>query len=58
MNDTDEEIDTADIEEEEWIEHMKRNTAIAIESSQNPLLDRNTQKNEMAFGNEMCFASR
>ena len=31
MNDTDEEIDTADIEEEEWIEHMKRSTDVAIE---------------------------
>ena len=32
MNDTDEEIDTAEIEEEEWIEYMKRFTAIAVET--------------------------
>ena len=31
MKDTDEEIDTAEIEEEEWIEYMKRSTATAIE---------------------------
>ena len=30
MKDTDEEIDTAEIEEEEWIEYMKRSTATAI----------------------------
>ena len=31
MKDTDEEIDTAEIEEEEWIEYTKRSTATAIE---------------------------
>ena len=31
MKDTDEEIDTAEIEEEEWIEYMKRSTATAVE---------------------------
>ena len=31
MKDTDEEIDTAEIEEEEWIEYMKRSTATAIQ---------------------------
>ena len=31
MNDTDEKIDTAVIEEEDWIEHMKRSTGEAIE---------------------------
>ena len=30
MNDTEEEIDTSEIEEEDWIEHMKRSTAIAV----------------------------
>ena len=39
MKDTDEEIDTAEIEEEEWIEYMKRSTAAAGGSSQNPTLD-------------------
>ena len=31
MSDTDEEIDAAEIEEEEWIEDLKRSTAAAIE---------------------------
>ena len=31
MEDTDEEIDTGEIEEEEWIEYMKRSTATPIE---------------------------
>ena len=31
MKDTDEEIDTAEIEVEEWIEYMKRSTATAVE---------------------------
>ena len=43
MKDTDEEIDTGEIEEEDGIEYMKRSTAAAVEkmkeSSQNPMLD-------------------
>ena len=35
MNDTDEEIDTAVIEEEDWIEYMKRSTDEVIEQSTN-----------------------
>ena len=31
MNDTDEEIDTAEIEEEDWIEYIKRSTDEAME---------------------------
>ena len=31
VKETDEEIDTAEIQEEEWIEYMKRSTATAIE---------------------------
>ena len=31
MNDTDEEIDTAVVEEENWTEYMKRSTEEAIE---------------------------
>ena len=31
MKDTDEEIDTAEIHEEEWIECVKRSTATAVE---------------------------
>ena len=38
VNDTDEEIDTAEIEQEEWIEYIKRSTAEA-EESQNPVQD-------------------
>ena len=34
-NDTDEEIDTTAIEEEEWIEYMKRSTDEAIEKMHN-----------------------
>ena len=34
VNDTDEEIDTAEIEQEEWIEYMKRSTAEAEELMQ------------------------
>ena len=31
MNDTDEEIDTAEIEEEDWIEYIKRSTDEAMQ---------------------------
>ena len=31
MNDGDEEIDTAEIEEEAWFDYVKRSTAAAIE---------------------------
>ena len=31
INDTDEEIDTVEIEEEDWIEYMKRSTAAAVD---------------------------
>ena len=40
IKDTDEEIDTGDIEEEDWIECMNRSTATAVEkdeSSQKPM---------------------
>ena len=42
MKDTDEEIDTGEVEEQDWIEKMKRSTSIAVErmkSSQNLMLD-------------------
>ena len=35
MKDTAEQVDTADIEEEEWIEHVKRSTDEAIEQMEN-----------------------
>ena len=47
MNDTDEEIDAAETEEEQWIEYMKKNTAAVIEQIRkvkNPLLDQIAQK--------------
>ena len=31
MNDTDEDIDTSEIEEEDWVEYMKCSTAVAVE---------------------------
>ena len=40
--DTDEEIDTSEMEEEDWAAYMKRSTATAVEKdecSQNPKLD-------------------
>ena len=61
MKDTDEEIDTAEIEEEERIEYMKRSTATAVErmkADKKTMLDWNAQKNVMAFGSEKCIATR
>ena len=55
MNGTDEEIDTAAIEEEDWTEYMKRSPDEAMElmkNSTNPVLDQSTQKNEMETGDE------
>ena len=39
MNHTDEGIDTSETEEEDGIEFMKISTAIAVENSNNPMLD-------------------
>ena len=39
VGDTDEDIDTTEIEEENWIEHMKRSTRLKDEASQYPMLD-------------------
>ena len=50
MKDSDEETDTVEIEEEEWIQSMKGSTAIAIE--------RMKAANEMASDNGDCIASR
>ena len=55
MNDTDEDIDTADIDEEDWIECKKRSTE---ENSENPKMDQNTQKNEIENGVENCIFTR
>ena len=48
-------MDTAVIEEEDWSEYMKRSTDEAIEqmkSTKNPVLDQNSQKNQMETGVE------
>ena len=50
MKDTDEVIDTGEIDEQDWIEYMKRSTSIAVE--------RITQKNEKALGSENCNATK
>ena len=45
MTDTDEEMDTAVIEEEDWIEYKKRSTEEAMEqmkNTKNPTLDQNS----------------
>ena len=55
MRDIDEEIDTGEIEEKDWIEHMKRSTATAIERMKTAKIP---CCNEMAFGSEYCIASR
>ena len=55
MKDTDEEIDTADIEEEDWIdkhEEQHRWSHGTDENSKNPMLDQNTQKDELDIGDE------
>ena len=62
MDVTHEDIDTAEIEEggeeEEWVEYLKKEARKKLkknESSQCPLLDRNSKKNEMEIGNEDRF---
>ena len=54
MTDTDEEIDTAKIEEEDWMEYIKRSTdeAATDGNSNNPMLDQSSQKNEMETSDE------
>ena len=49
-NETDEEIDTTAMEEEEWIDYMKRNCK--DEECKYPILDQKSQKNEMEAGAE------
>ena len=57
MNNTDQEIDTEEIDREDWIEYVKRSTDEAMErmkNSENPMVDQSTQKNEM----ETCDENR
>ena len=57
-NDTEEElVDTTVIEEEDWIEHIKRSTNDAMEKMENAedsMLEQDSQKNEMETGAENC----
>ena len=60
MKDTDEELDTAEIEEEDWAEYFKKKherSRRTDEASPNPMLDRTTQKNEMAISDENSIAT-
>ena len=53
--DADEEIDTTVIEEEDWIEYIKRSTEDAMEKDgtrKDSMLEQDTQKNEMEIGTE------
>ena len=54
-NDLEEEIDTTEIEEEDWIEYMKRSTNDAIEKMENAKIrcwNKTHKKNEMETGAE------
>ena len=61
MNDTDEEVDTAEIEEGDWIEYMKRSTDEAMRQMRTAKIQcwiKNTQKNEMETSDENRIATR
>ena len=56
-DDPDEEIDTIAIEEEDWINYIKRSTVDALdkmETRKDSMLEQDTQKNEMEIGAENC----
>ena len=52
-------IDTVEIEEDDWIEYMKRSTEEAMERMklQKTMLDQNSQKNGMEIGDENRIAT-
>ena len=55
--DSDEEIDTIAIEEEDWIEYTKRSTVDALDKMERAKIrcwNRTHQKNEMEIGIENC----
>ena len=55
--DNDEEIDAAKIEEEDWVEYMKRSTIEAIEKMEkreDKMLEVDSKKNEMETDDENC----
>ena len=54
-SDNDEEIDAAEIEEEDWIEYIKRSTNEAVEKIENEKIScwkDDSKKNEMEIGDE------
>ena len=60
MNDTDEEIDTAVTEEEDWIEYMKRSTDEAIEQMKNTKIQcwiKTHRRIKMEIGDENRIAT-
>ena len=54
--DSDKEMDTIEIEEEDWIEYIKRSTADALDKMERAKIRcwNRTQKNEMEIGTENC----
>ena len=52
--DNDEEIDAAEIEEEEWVEYIKRSTSEALENGkwEDRMLEYDSKKNEVEIGDE------
>ena len=55
--DSDKDIDTVEIEEEDWLDYIRRSTADAIdkmEHCKDSMLEQNTQKNEMEISIENC----
>ena len=53
-SDNDEEVDAAQIEEEDWVDYVKRSTNEAMEKMENEKIRcwNMTQKNEMESGDE------
>ena len=55
--DSEKDIDTAEIEEEDWFDYIRRSTADAIdkmEHAKDSMLEQNTQENEMEISIENC----
>ena len=55
--DSDKDIDTVEIEEEDWIDYIRRSTADAIDkmgTCKESMLEQNTQNNEVDIGTENC----
>ena len=55
--DSEKEIDTIEIEEEDWIDYIKRSTADALDKMERAKIrcwNMNTEKHEMEIGTENC----